>query len=168
MMKTVTDAVEAVRRVLHETCKDMRSEDYMAVLQELAGDIDGISVLYTVIVLLLMAVAFSQLTIRALRQQLVQPGRTVQPSPITESGTSSSPFAHPDEVVRGHVGSVMDSGDDFSSRCLSGVSSKGLRSNTLSSCGSGYTVYLVPHDMTEPLSKDDPALSGYLEYRESQ
>jgi hypothetical protein len=40
-MANILHAVEAVRETLHHECKDMSPKDYLAVLEELAADIDG-------------------------------------------------------------------------------------------------------------------------------
>jgi hypothetical protein len=72
------------------------------------------------------------------------------------------------EIVRGHVGGVYDNHDDFTSRSFISVPSKGFRNNILGSSGDAVTVYLVPHDMSEPVTKADPALRPYAEYREER
>lgn len=73
---------------------------------------------------------------------------------------------NPGMVVRGHVGGVEDQADSFTSRSLISVPEMGFRSDSGSGSSSPYTVYLVPHDMTEPVTDKDPALAPYAEYRE--
>jgi hypothetical protein len=72
-----------------------------------------------------------------------------------------------DDVVRGAVGGVEDGGDDFSSRSLTSVPSKGFKTNGGGS-GSGYTVYVVPHDMSEQWTKKDPVFREYIQYQEER
>ena len=73
-------------------------------------------------------------------------------------------YGPPDLVVRGHVGGVQDQADSFTSRSLFGVASKGFKRND-SQGGSSFVAYLVPHDMSEPVTMDDDALKPYAEYR---